>query len=133
MKKLLPAILLAIFLGVTARAQTAPTALVSAWVNTDAAWGPSCPSTSPKSCLGPLILTEVTSLTPVVLLSNIPSNATTATFTFSTPPSPGNHTYSIVATAFDANGNAVKSTPVTAVVDSENTLNAPTGFKVTLQ
>lgn len=129
MKKLLFAVLLA-FLASTAEAQTY-TANFS-WTNTDSSYGPGCPATAPKMCLGNLTIQDITSLTPVILSAAIAYNATSYSYSFPTTPSFGNHTYAIFATGFNATGAPVQSTSTTATVDIEPpSPSAITGFTVT--
>lgn len=115
--------------ALSASAQTAPSSLTLAWTNSDAAYGPACASpVTTKPCLSNSVASDITSLTPVII-SGTPSTigpaATSFTYSFPTTPSYGNHTYSLVATGVDANGNATTSAAATVVVDIEPKLNAP--------
>ena len=132
MKQLIAALFL---FGIPAFAQTSE---VLTWTNTAAA----CTTTVTTSCGKTLTLSDVTSLTPLVISSAI--LPTVSTYTITPLPSAGVHNYLLVVNGFDAVGNAVTSAgatcgtsntppPCAITVPPPFVLGAPTGFKATAQ
>ncbi len=128
MKKLILALELAcgyLLLGlIAAQAQAAPTKVVLSWTDSTT---PVCTSAAPNSCLTGYGVSEGAT----VLSSNIAASATS--YTITPLPSPGSHTYTLVAVGRDQNGATVVSTPVTASVVVPFALAAPSGFSAATQ
>lgn len=132
MKQLIAALFL---FGIPAFAQTSE---VLTWTNT----APACTATVTTSCGKTLTLSDVTSLTPLVVSATI--LPTVATYTITPLPSAGVHNYLLVVNGFDAVGNAVTSNgatcgtsntppPCAVTVPPPFVLGPPTGFKATAQ
>lgn len=122
--------LLLLALPAVAQAQSK---VILSWVsgNTGSSALPTCPATSPASCVSGFSIT----MDGTQIAGPSALGPTATTFTQTPLPSVGNHTYSLVENGFDAGGKAIASTAVTASanVPAPVTLNAPTGFKVVLQ
>ncbi|HTF72618.1 MAG TPA: hypothetical protein VK638_59120 [Edaphobacter sp.] len=129
MKKLLFAVMLAIFLGSTAHAQAA-TSIAFTWTNNNNGL-PNCSTSVTTACLVGQTLTDTTAASsPVVLSSTISPTATT--FTTPLPAfTAASRTYSLVVNYKDASGAAQATTAATATVGVPFLVNAPTGFSAT--
>lgn len=109
----------------TVHAQTGPS-IGFGWKNGNPGMS-GCAKVTDPGCLNSIVLTEITSVTPVVISGSIAFNA--VSFTLNAVPPAGVHTYSIVATGTDSAGKAITSAAVTTQVTVP--LAPITGFTAT--
>lgn len=119
-----------LLLALPAQAQSK---VVLSWVsgNTGSSALPTCPATSPASCVSGFTIT----MDGTQIAGPSALGPTATTFTQTPLPAVGSHTYSLVENGFDASGKAITSTAVTASLSiaAPVTLNAPTGFSAKAQ
>lgn len=120
-------------IGIPAFGQTSE---VLSWTNV----APACTTTVTTACGKTLTLSDVTSLTPLVISTAI--LPTVSTYTITPLPSSGVHNYLLVVNGFDSVGNAVTSAgatcgtsntppPCAVTVPPPFVLAAPTGWTAT--